>query len=1067
MAPLIPGVRRHDERGGMRYDNAMPDADKGGTVAENPLAANGRTEESQTLSRYQLPRDLTRWANTKAETPCFVLHVETFLARLECMERLCRELGARYAYPMKANADVRLLRALRERETNLDLCSVQELSLARALGFPARRMRMCGAGLDKTELEYAFACKIGVDLDSLEELELAAECRNRRSIGIRVASTSAEKGLYDAKFGIPATDREAVIRLLDSTGVRLTRLHVHGVLSGDMSPREISSCLEPWLECMQPLAEVNFGGGLGDGLEQHWLEKARERLTPLASLGKSWGANTVTFEPGEAVVGPAGWLATRVRTTKQLPAAQGRADTIIITDSPYTTSVGTGLVESRYPVHALDPVVDDAEPTTCRVHGRNNNALDIIRASVLLPGPRRGMLLLVGGQGAYVTSLLGTFNGRPAPDTQIVFPGRPALGVAEFPFLAHLEDHFERLFQRLCELQNPDGGFPETYTGDEESGCWTTAELYALLSINPLSAQRLEVLLEDAERYLLGVLERHGGVGLPYYECPPAGQDGPRSSLPVVDATAAFLTGWTKRHPNEEAVTNTVTEWLRNASADGPGSGWGVRPGDRRPRTYSTANALLALGVDEGTREHARTFLSWRDPDTGAWPFRPGVDEPSRLGTAFALEILPMFGIDRPEILDRAESWLLDRLQEQNFTDEDSFLVEEGYQLSFMYAPRLVALGNLMRSSNRAMDRPGSSTPDPRLAEVAAHLARYARAARGMDQPLVDQREERTWHYIDFAAGLANITEAWTACSPAVRQQLAHQTAQALERHRRWDIASTLPWHLRSEARVLASARNKPTDKGRALATHVEQVYSFSWMTMLAALRDRGAEGRTHARAVLQSRRQGLSDLRELLGRAPSARGEDLACRLEDEWTAAHESPEIHRLHDHRNSAAHGYTLANPEGIESRVGAWFDILDCLPALRAASLVVMERLGHAARDGTHIYQWRKLDGSQTTGTVRSKAALPDMLEERRELAAVFVMDRSRPQAKPLALLPFLMFGQCPGCGPDRLLVMRKHEPRLSSTSKHDVTVTLACAQGCGGKLSLRLDWQTVLNPTRRA
>lgn len=645
-----------------------------------------------------------------------------------------------------------------------------------------------------------------------------------------------------------------------------------------------------------------------------------------------------------------------------------------------------------------------------------------------------------------------------------------------------LADYFTEFGQRLISYQNPDGGLPQTFPGDI-SGCWTSAELYMGLCLHPRGCELSSAFIESLEAYLLKVLQRHRGIGLPYYERFAPGNPKFPTSLPVIDATAAFLTGWRIRHPEEQSVSHQMQAWLAAGRASNQGGGYGIRPGDALPRTYSTAYALLALGQDRAMDCDLAALRSWQNPRTGAWPFRSGTAD-SRLGTVLALQALTQYDAIPWEQRDQAELWLLDRLDEDSFVEEDAFLVAEGYELTFTYAPRLNAMSELVQSlAFRSRMGHDPESYHHLVERLALALARYERRLRSVGRPGPDLEEDRLWHYIDFLLGHGSLLNGLGALAADVRDLFLTRIEKARTEIVRRQLARELPLPLRQEAKTIARQRILPTQMSRALSTHVEQVFLFLELCLLSSLRLFGESGRTALLNRMTQKRVGISDLyktlkvwRSVAKQAEPGTGSVLAYRMVEQFDKVTHNPlynqALERIKTLRNQVAHGWPLSDAALVAEYCDSWIAIVDQLPVLRDIELVILELMGHEVASGQHYYQWVEIAAneglhvSRTELTFHNLLILPD-----RELKSVFAYDKREPSRLPLNLQPFMALTHCDGCGGDRIMAYANHLVNSEFTLLSgapvqakgvDVVLAVRCIELCGSQLEIGLSWEALLH-----
>lgn len=369
-----------------------------------------------------LPASVQGLARAAVDTPCFVLDRQVVAARMRAMQDACASHGAAYTFPVKANPHPAVLDQARAAGLPLDLCSVEELQAALEAGFSSQALTICGAGLDSAELRTCVKRGVRVDLDSLDELAAMPRGEPRAEVGLRIAVPAhGPQGSpsYGLKFGLVPDELPAAAALAATQGLHIVRLHLHGAPPTPELEPLLRDTLAGWVSALGSVKEISFGGGFGDGLSADWLGRTADLVAAGVRIARELRVEAVVFEPGEAVVGPAGWLLTRVRVRK-LRTTPGGPRTVLITDTPYTTSVGTGLVSASYPIWRVSQAPARGAVEQCDVYGRNNTPLDLIAAGVQLLAPSPGTMLAAGGQGAYVASLLGSFNKRRVPPIHVV-----------------------------------------------------------------------------------------------------------------------------------------------------------------------------------------------------------------------------------------------------------------------------------------------------------------------------------------------------------------------------------------------------------------------------------------------------------------------------------------------------------------------------------------------------------------------------------------------------------------------------------------------------------------------
>ncbi|MGA1596954.1 MAG: diaminopimelate decarboxylase family protein, partial [Candidatus Nanopelagicales bacterium] len=123
----------------------------------------------------------------------------------------------------------------------------------------------------------------------------------------------------------------------------------------------------------------------------------------------------LAFEPGRAIVGPAGVTVYEVGTVKVVQLDQGHQRVYVSVDGGMSDNIRTALYDADYTV-ALASRVSTAEPVLCRVVGKHCESGDVIVRDAWLPGDLApGDLLAVAATGAYCRSMSSQYNYLPRP----------------------------------------------------------------------------------------------------------------------------------------------------------------------------------------------------------------------------------------------------------------------------------------------------------------------------------------------------------------------------------------------------------------------------------------------------------------------------------------------------------------------------------------------------------------------------------------------------------------------------------------------------------------------------
>jgi diaminopimelate decarboxylase len=371
-----------------------------------------------------------------AGTPSYVYNAAVIRRQFEGLDRALGDVPHRIAFAVKANANLAVLRVLRDLGAGADIVSGGELARALAAGFPADRVVFSGVGKTDAELTAAVEAGIGhVHLESAAELESLAAIAGRLErpvrVGIRVnpditADTHPfiATGQGGIKFGVPF---DQVVPL----GVAISR---HPLLTLDTIAMHIGSQLldpAPYAEGVGRLLDLvdrlrgagvggittlDIGGGLGIRYRDETPLAPDALVSAVLPAVRDTGL-ALTLEPGRYLVGSAGVLLTTVLSRKH----SGGKDLVI---------VDAGMNDLVRPSHYMAY----HEMVEAETHGRAAAAVDVVgpvcetgdflARDRTLPALERGERIAVLGAGAYGFVMASNYNTRPRPAEIMVDGGR-------------------------------------------------------------------------------------------------------------------------------------------------------------------------------------------------------------------------------------------------------------------------------------------------------------------------------------------------------------------------------------------------------------------------------------------------------------------------------------------------------------------------------------------------------------------------------------------------------------------------------------------------------------------
>ncbi len=369
-------------------------------------------------------------------TPCYVYsraRIEDNYKRLSsAFESAAEAVGytgdIRLCYAVKANANLQILKLLRELGAGFDVVSLGEMKAALAAGAAASEIVFAGVGKRDDELSAALDAGIGwINVESVEELrvlsDLAQASGRVQRVALRInpgvdphTHAYLATGKSGSKFGITPDHALDVARNQASfAGVRIEGLHVHNgstITESSVYAESAHVMFDLIAKCRSlgvPISELDMGGGFGVPYtpEQPVTDInniAREILQAAKTARVS-----LQFEPGRYFVADACELLTRVLYTKVNSDKR-----YAIVDAAMNDLIRPALYGAVHQMRKVSlPSVDTTEFRPTEVVGPICESGDFLGHDVILPIVTRGDLISIGHAGAYGRSMASNYNLRP------------------------------------------------------------------------------------------------------------------------------------------------------------------------------------------------------------------------------------------------------------------------------------------------------------------------------------------------------------------------------------------------------------------------------------------------------------------------------------------------------------------------------------------------------------------------------------------------------------------------------------------------------------------------------
>jgi diaminopimelate decarboxylase len=383
-------------------------------------------------------------------TPLYVYDKATIRARARAYRETLKEAypgESLVCYAGKAYCAPWLLRLVDAEGLGLDVVSGGELHVARASGFPMRRVYFHGNNKTEAELRMAVECGVHrVVVDNLEEIERLSSLDVRQAVLLRVAPgveahthEHIKTGVLDTKFGLSirtGAAEEAVRRIQAAASLDLVGLHAHiGSQIFELEPyretiqRVVAFAAEMRARHGLDLRELSPGGGFGmryteadDPIPVPEVARFLARCVCDAAAESGFALPALTIEPGRSIVGPAGVAVYRVGSIKDIPGVR----TYVAVDGGMADNIRPATYGAVYSA-LLANRADEPPDSTVAIAGKYCESGDVLIRAARLPMPRVADLVAVPGSGAYHLSMASNYNLAPRPAVVLVGDGRARL----------------------------------------------------------------------------------------------------------------------------------------------------------------------------------------------------------------------------------------------------------------------------------------------------------------------------------------------------------------------------------------------------------------------------------------------------------------------------------------------------------------------------------------------------------------------------------------------------------------------------------------------------------------
>ena len=366
----------------------------------------------------------------RIQTPFYYYDAELLRQTLRTItQEVSKHEGFCVHYAVKANANPKVLKIIREAGLGADCVSGGEIETCIKAGFPKQKIVYAGVGKSDWEINLGLDNDIFCfNVESIPELEVINQLAAAKDKVARVAfrlnpnvgahtHANITTGLAENKFGIDMRDMLTVIeKASQMKNVKVVGLHFHiGSQILDMGDFE-ALCnrvneLQNELERHRISVEhINVGGGLGIDYQHPNrvpIPDFKAYFDTYAKKLKLRNGQTLHFELGRAVVAQCGSLITRTLYIKE-----GHVKKFCIVDAGFTDLIRPALYQAY---HKIENLSSEEPMEAYDVVGPICESTDVFAKQIDINRAHRGDLLAIRSAGAYGEIMASQYNCRQLP----------------------------------------------------------------------------------------------------------------------------------------------------------------------------------------------------------------------------------------------------------------------------------------------------------------------------------------------------------------------------------------------------------------------------------------------------------------------------------------------------------------------------------------------------------------------------------------------------------------------------------------------------------------------------
>ncbi len=360
-------------------------------------------------------------------TPFYLYRMDRLEKSLSAISRALGDENFHVHYAVKANANLPILKKVKEAGLGSDCVSGGEIQRSIEAGFSPGKIVFAGVGKSDREIELALDHEIQTfNCESKMEVEVLADLATRKekkaNVALRIKPNVDARthhyittGLEENKFGMGLPEALEIVQFVsENPSLEFEGIHFHiGSQITELSVfrnlcLKINEVVSVFEEKGHTIHKINVGGGLG--VDYHQPDSDEVDFKSYFSVFKDHlnyrKDQEVHFELGRAIVAHCGDLVSSVLYVKK-----GIKSNFLILDSGMTELIRPALYQSYHKIENWSRN-GDAAVERYDVVGPICESSDYFGKSVNLPQSKRGDLIVVRSCGAYGEVMSSNYNLR-------------------------------------------------------------------------------------------------------------------------------------------------------------------------------------------------------------------------------------------------------------------------------------------------------------------------------------------------------------------------------------------------------------------------------------------------------------------------------------------------------------------------------------------------------------------------------------------------------------------------------------------------------------------------------